>query len=105
MANTLMLTSYQRSAVEDSYHALKRLVETVVSMDGCKIYGAHYENAIPVQPAIDLRDACWEILNGNIEKNTRTHFKYAEMNDPDIVLYKHIKNDVAVTYNWAIVKQ
>lgn len=105
VAATLMLTSYLPSAMEDNYHALKRLVETVESMENCQIYGAHYEHAIPVQPAKDLRDACKEILEGKVGADERTHFKYAEMNDPDIILYKHIKNDVAVTYNRAIVQQ
>lgn len=27
------------------------------------------------------------------------------MNDPDIVLYKHTKNNVAVTYNEVVVKE
>lgn len=104
VASTLMLTSYRRSAMEDSYHALKRLAETADSLSNCQLYGAHYEHAITVQPVKILRDACLEILEGNVDNDERTHFKYAEMNNPDIVLYKHVKNGMAVTYNRAIIK-
>ncbi|MCD8105019.1 MAG: hypothetical protein LUF35_08480 [Lachnospiraceae bacterium] len=49
----------------------------------------------------DLMDA----FDGDVANDTRTHFKFAEINDPDIVLYKHIKTSVAVTYNEVVVRK
>lgn len=101
VSETLMVTGYQRSCMEESYGALKRLVEIGESMPDLKLYAAHYPQPIPLQMAIDLRDACAEILAGQVENDERTHFKFAELNDPDIVLMKHKKNSVGVTYNVA----
>lgn len=103
VSETLMVTSYERSAMENSYQALKRLVETAGFMSHPVLYAAHYAEPVELQVAVDLRDACAEILAGKTEKDTRTHFKYAELNDPDIILYKHIRGRASVTYNGAII--
>lgn len=103
VSETLMVTSYERSAMESSYQALKRLVEVAEGMKNPTLYAAHYAEPVDLKLAVDLRDACAEILEGKTEQDTRTHFKYAEMNDPDIVLYQHRKGCAAVTYNTAIL--
>lgn len=103
VSETLMVTSSERSAMESSCKALGRLVETAQSMAHPVLYAAHYAEPIELQMAVDLRDACAEILAGKTEKDTQTHFKYAELNDPDIVLYKHAKGRVSVTYNASIL--
>lgn len=103
VSETLMVTSYERSAMENSSRALERLVKTARSMSHPVLYAAHYAEPMDLQVAIDLRDACAEVLAGKTEKDERTHFKYAEMNDPDIVLYKHTAGQACVTYNAAIL--
>lgn len=103
VSEALMVTSYARSAMEDSCRALERLVETAQSMSHPVLYAAHYAKPVDLQIAIDLRDACTEVLAGKTDKDTRTHFKYAELNDPDIVLYKHTAGQASVTYNAAIL--
>lgn len=103
VARGLMLTGYERERVEASLQGLKRMVEIAQTMKHPTIYAAHFAEPVPLRMAIDLRDACEEILAGKTGQDERTHFKYAEMNDPDIILYKHVKNDVAVTYNAAIL--
>lgn len=101
VSETLMVTGYERTCMEESYQALSRLVEIAEEMPHLTLYAAHYPEPVPLQMAIDLRDACREILEGKTEADERTHFKFAELNDPDIVLMKHIKNGVSVTYNLA----
>lgn len=101
VSETLMVTGYQRSCMEESYGALRRLVEIGESMPDLRLYAAHYPQPIPLQMAVDLRDACGEILAGQTQDDERTHFKFAELNDPDIELMKHVKNGVGVTYNLA----
>ncbi|MBD5551747.1 MAG: MBL fold metallo-hydrolase [Lachnospiraceae bacterium] len=105
VSETLMVTSYERSAMEDSCRALERLVRTAQGMSHPVLYAAHYAEPVDLQIAIDLRDACVEVLAGKTDKDTRTHFKYAELNDPNIVLYKHVAGQVSVTYNAAILQQ
>ena len=102
VSRTLMVTGYERSCMEESYAALKRLVDIGETMlPNLTLYAAHYPQPVPLQMAADLRDACHEVLLGERDADERTHFKFAEMNDPDIVLYKHCSHDVEVTYNAA----
>ncbi len=103
VSETLMVTSYNRSAMESSCQALRQLVKVAESMQSPTLYAAHYAEPVELNMAIDLRDACAEILEGKTENDMRTHFKYAEMNNPDIVLYKHAKGCASVTYNKAIL--
>lgn len=101
VSETLMVTGYERACMEESCQALTRLVEIAQAMPNGKLYAAHYPQPVPLQMAIDLRDACREILEGKTDGDQRTHFKFAELNDPDIVLMSHRKNSVSVTYNQA----
>ncbi len=105
VSESLMLTGYERERIESSYRGLSRMVSICSEMKNPVIWAAHYAEPVPLQLAVDLQDACRDILNGDVANDTRTHFKFAEMNDPDIVLYKHIKNSVAVTYNEVVVKE
>ena len=101
VSETLMVTGYERRCMEDSYAALKRLVEIAGTMPDLRLYAAHYPDPVPLQMDVSLRDACKEILDGRTEGDVRTHFLFAEMNDPDIILMKHVHEGVAVTYNKA----
>lgn len=104
VSGTLMLTGYARSCVEESFAALKALVQTAEEIGCGSLYAAHYADPVPLQMAIDLRDACAEILAGEVQGDPRTHFKFAEMNDPNIVLFAHRKGSASVTYNGAILQ-
>ncbi|MCD8104463.1 MAG: MBL fold metallo-hydrolase [Lachnospiraceae bacterium] len=105
VSETLMLTGYERERIESSRRGLSRMVSICSEMKNPVIWAAHYAEPVPLQQAVDLRDACSDILNGDVANDTRTHFKFAEINDPNIVLYKHIKNSVAVTYNEVVVRK
>lgn len=105
VSETLMLTGYDIKYMQESHKCLKKMVETAEKMKNPVVWAAHYPNPVPLSMAIDLRDCCQEILDGNIQQDERTHFKFAEMNDPDIVLFRHDHNQVSVVYNQVILKQ
>ncbi len=103
VSEELMVTGYDIARLKECYQGLKNMVDICSPMKNLVIWSAHAPNPVPLQMAIDLRDCCAEILNGDRDSDVRTHFKYAELNDPDIVLYKHSKNGVSITYNLAAV--
>ena len=98
----LMLTDERRESLQESAAGLQRLCELTQEISGLVIYGGHFHDPIPWQMASDLRDACLDILAGRTKEDSRTHFLFAEMNDPDIVLYKHVRGSASVTYNGKI---
>ena len=99
----LMLTDGRRESILKSEAGLRHLSDLTEEIPGLVIYGGHFHDPLPCQMVLDLRDACREILEGKTGNDRRTHFLFAEMNDPDIVLYKHIKGGASVTYNAKIL--
>lgn len=101
VCEALAVTGYEKKCMEESHQALEKLVEAAEEAGVTELYAAHYAKPVPLQMAVDLRDACGEVLEGKTEQDERTHFLFAELNDPDIILKKHVKNHVSVTYNAA----
>ena len=102
---SIMLTSYDASCVIDCHKALDRMLQQIECWSDPTIWAAHSEQPVSVQLAIDLRNACADIIRKQVSGDERTHSKFAELNDPDIVLYKHTHGQASITYNYAILEQ
>lgn len=99
----IMLTSYDRQDMINCKAALEKLISIISSMPEVKIYGGHMKDEVPVSFAHDLYHCVCDVLDNKTEGDERTHFKFAEMNDPDIILFKHTYGDCSIVYNQAIL--